>query len=302
MDEESKDVSAAGAKNLSITVVYDNNPCKQGLETDWGFSATITGTAETILFDTGGGQLLLDNMEKSAIEPDSVDVVVLSHIHGDHTGGLSSFLEKNPDVTIYLPVSFPKKFKDNAQDQGAKIIEVKPVRSQSGHKWPAWSNSPEGMPFGHNGVNESEQICENVYSTGQLGKMIKEQSLIIRTDKGLVVITGCAHPGIVNIINTVKNLMEDDIFLVMGGFHLEWATKGRIEKIISAFKQLGIRYVGPCHCSGHKARSLFEKHFGSNYINIGAGKVITLADLPRQAINGLPGRPSDGRGEAGSFQ
>jgi len=259
MNEQAKAVSTPGVKNLTITVVYDNNPYKQELETEWGFAAAITGTEKTILFDTGGGRLLLDNMQKLAIKPDSVDVVVLSHIHGDHTGGLSSFLEKNSDVTVYLPVSFPKKFKDNAGNSGAKIIEV----------------------------YESEQICENVYSTGQLGKLIKEQSLIIRTDKGLVVITGCAHPGIVNIVNTAKTLMrvpalrgpKDDILLVMGGFHLEWATKGKLEKIISAFKQLGVRYVGPCHCSGQKARSLFEKHFGSNYINIGAGKVITLADL-----------------------
>ncbi len=259
MNEQAKTVSTPGVKNLTITVTYDNNPYKQGLETEWGFAAFITGTEKTILFDTGGGRVLLDNMEKLAIKPDRVDVVVLSHIHGDHTGGLGSFLEKNSDVTIYLPKSFPKKFKDNARNSGAKIIEVK----------------------------ESLQICENVYSTGQLGKWIKEQSLIIRTDKGLVVITGCAHPGIVNIVNTAKALMrvpalrgpKDDILLVMGGFHLEWATKGRIEKIISAFKQLGVRYVGPCHCSGQKARSLFEKHFGSNYINIGAGKVITLADL-----------------------
>jgi metal-dependent hydrolase (beta-lactamase superfamily II) len=73
--------------------------------------------------------------------------------------------------------------------------------------------------------------------------------------------------------------MKDNILLVMGGFHLEWATKGRIEKIISAFKQLGVRCVGLCHGSGRKARSLFEKHFGSNYINIGVGKIITMADL-----------------------
>ncbi len=264
MNEQAKAVSTPGVKNLTITVVYDNNPYKQELETDWGFAAAITGTEKTILFDTGGGRLLLDNMQKLAIEPDSVDVVVLSHIHGDHTGGLSSFLEKNSNVIVYLPVSFPKKFKDNARNSGAKIIEVNPVRSKASIS---------------NGVNESLQICENVYSTGQLGKLIKEQSLIIRTDKGLVVITGCAHPGIVNIVNTAKTLMKDDILLVMGGFHLEWATKGRIEKIISAFKQLGVRYVGPCHCSGHKARSLFEKHFGSNYINIGAGKVITLTEL-----------------------
>ena len=259
MNEQAKAVSTPGVKNLTITVVYDNNPYKQELETEWGFAAFITGTEKTILFDTGGGRLLLDNMEKLAIKPANVDMVVLSHIHGDHTGGLSSFLEKNPNVTVYLPSVFPKKFKDNVRNSEAKIIEV----------------------------NETLQICENVYSTGQLGKLIKEQSLIIRTDKGLIIITGCAHPGIVNIVNTAKALMgvpalrgpKDDILLVMGGFHLEWATKGGIEKIISAFKQLGVRYVGPCHCSGQKARSLFEKHFSSNYINIGAGKIITLADL-----------------------
>ncbi|MCH7558557.1 MAG: MBL fold metallo-hydrolase [Planctomycetes bacterium] len=250
MNEQTKAVSAPGVKNLKITVTCDNNPYKEGLEAAWGFSAFITGTEKTILFDTGGHSLL-DNMEKLAIEPDRIDVVVLSHIHRDHTGGLGSFLEKNPNVTIYLPVSFPKKFKDNARDHGARIIEVK----------------------------ESMQICENVYSTGQLGRLIKEQSLIIRTDKGLIIVIGCAHPGIVNIVNKAKELIKDDILLVMGGFHLEWATKGRVEKIISAFKQLGVRCVGPCHCSGHKARSLFEKHFGSSYINTGAGKVITLADL-----------------------
>jgi len=65
----------------------------------------------------------------------------------------------------------------------------------------------------------------------------------------------------------------------MGGFHLEWATKTKIEKIISAFKQYGVRFVAPCHCTGEKGRYLFEKHFGENYINIGAGKVITLSDL-----------------------
>jgi len=73
--------------------------------------------------------------------------------------------------------------------------------------------------------------------------------------------------------------VKDDILLVMGGFHLEWAGKGKIETIISVFKQLGVRYVGLCHGSGDKARSLFEEYFGKNYIKIGAGKVITIDDL-----------------------
>jgi len=262
MNQDTEAISTPGAGDLTIKVVFDNNPYMEGpacpesmagrLGTAWGFSALITGTDKTILFDTGGdGSLLLSNMKKLAIEPNSIDVVVLSHIHGDHTGGLNSFLEKNPSVSVYLPESFPKKFKANVQKYGAQVVDV----------------------------NQPLDICENVYSTGQLGILIKEQALIIRTNAGLVVITGCAHPGIVKIVNTAKELIKDDILMVMGGFHLEWATRGKIEKIISAFKQYGVRYVAPCHCSGEKARSLFEKHFGKNYINIGAGKTIILADL-----------------------
>ena len=238
-------------QDISITVVYDNNPYKQGLETGWGFSALITGAEKTILFDSGRDRSLLSNMEKLAIDPDSIDIVILSHIHPDHTGGLPSLLEKNPKIGVYLPKSFPTKFKDNVQDSGAKMIEVEqPIK-----------------------------ICENVYSAGQPGKWIKEQSLIIQTDKGLILVTGCAHPGILKIVNAAKDLVKNDILLVMGGFHLEWASRGKIEKIISTFKKLNVRYVGLCHCSGEKSKGLFEKHFGRNYINIGAGKVITLADL-----------------------
>jgi len=252
MNQDTEAISTPGVNDLTIKVVFDNNPYMEGLGTAWGFSALITGTEKTILFDTGGdGSLLLSNMNKLAIEPNGIDVVILSHIHGDHTGGLNSFLEKNPIVSVYLPESFPNKFKANVQKYGAQVVEV----------------------------NQPLDICENVYSTGQLGILIKEQSLIIRTKAGLILITGCAHPGIVKIVNTAKELIKDDILIVMGGFHLEWATKTKIEKIISAFKQYGVRFVAPCHCTGEKARSLFEKHFGENYINIGAGKVITLSDL-----------------------
>ncbi len=252
MNEQAEPISTPGVNDLTITVVYDNNPYKEGIETAWGFSCLITGTEKTILFDTGGdGQLLLNNMKKLAIEPNTIDIVILSHIHGDHTGGLNSFLQKNPDVTVYLPESFPQKFKDDVKVHRAKIMDV----------------------------NQYSKICEDVYSTGQLGVWIKEQSLIIRTKKGLVIITGCAHPGIVKIVDVAKDIMKDDILLVMGGFHLEWVTKGKIERIISAFKQMGVRYVGPSHCTGEKARALFEKRFGSNYIKVGAGKVVTMEEL-----------------------
>ncbi len=236
---------------MHITVLYDNKAYKQGPEIGWGFSCLIGGAERTILFDTGPGSILPDNMEKLGIEPSRIDTVVLSHIHPDHTGGLEGFLEKNPDVTVYLPESFPKGFKEKVQGYGAKVV----------------------------GVGGPMEICANVHSTGQLGKRIKEQALIIRTEKGLIVITGCAHPGIVNIVNTAKDLVKEDILLVIGGFHLEWAGKSKIEKTISSFKRLGVRYAGPCHCTGEKARGLFEKHLGRNYIHVGAGKEIFLSDL-----------------------
>lgn len=253
MKEESQAASRPNIDGVIIKVVYDNYPYADGLQTAWGFSALISGTKKTILFDTGGnGSLLLDNMEKLAIDPSKIDVVVLSHIHGDHTGGLSHFLQRNPNSEVYVPKSFPKKSKENIQKCGAKLIEVK----------------------------EPLTICEDVYSTGQLGKLIKEQSIIVRTKAGLIVITGCAHPGILRMVDAATNSAEGNILLVMGGFHLEWATTGRIEKTISAFKQWHVQYVGPCHCCGHKARSLFEKCYGKNYINTGAGKVIAVAKLP----------------------
>jgi len=237
---------------MIITVVYDNHPFDNKLETGWGFSCLLSGFEKTILFDTGpDGPSLLRNMRKLAIAPESIDVVVLSHIHNDHTGGLESFLQKNPNVCIYLPKPFPEEFKDNIRACGAKMVEVE----------------------------QSLEICGDVYSTGWLGRRIKEQALAIRTKKGVIVITGCAHPGIVNIVNKAKDLLRGDIFLVMGGFHLEWSLAGNIEKSISAFRRLNVQYVAPCHCTSQKAKHLFDEHFSEKYIDIGAGKIITIADL-----------------------
>ncbi|MBE9546863.1 MAG: MBL fold metallo-hydrolase [Proteobacteria bacterium] len=238
--------------NVTILIVYDNNPYKDGLATAWGFSCVIRGLEKTILFDTGGdGSILLTNMRKLGIDPGEIDLVVLSHIHADHVGGLHSFLLKNHEVTVYLPKSFPGKFKDSVKKCGAKIVEVrKPLR-----------------------------ICEQVYSTGELGTWIKEQSLIIHTDKGLVVITGCAHPGIVEIVKKAKDLVKDEVLLVMGGFHLVGESTDKIEKSVSGFKKLGVRYVGPCHCSGDTARRLFKKKYSEDFVNVGAGRLITMEDL-----------------------
>lgn len=251
LSKDNESIATGGIENLVVTVIFDNNLFEQGLVTEWGFSAVISGAEKTILFDTGGSDILLSNMGKLNIRPESLNVVVLSHKHPDHTGGLMSLLGRRGNLSVYVPASFGKELKDGIHNFGVTVVEV----------------------------GEPVEICRDVYSTGQIGTLIKEQALVIRSEKGLVVIVGCAHPGIVKIVRAAKDLVKEEVLLVVGGFHLEWSSKSRIKKIISAFERLGVRYVAPTHCSGEKARGLFCERFGGNYIHAGAGKTIRVTDL-----------------------
>ena len=177
--------------------------------------------------------------------------MVLSHVHKDHTGGLTGLLQANPRVQVCLPAAFPARFKEVVRGYGATVVEI-------------------GGP---------QEVCQNVYTTGALGRRVKEQALVIRTQRGLVVLTGCAHPGIVQILKSVRRLHEEDILLVLGGFHLEWVTKWKVEAIIAAFRSHGVRYVAPTHCSSDKARQLFQQGYGPGCLDTGVGKTIALADL-----------------------
>jgi 7,8-dihydropterin-6-yl-methyl-4-(beta-D-ribofuranosyl)aminobenzene 5'-phosphate synthase len=247
MKPTGNEIISAAIGELRITVVYDNNPYKEGLTASWGFACVIEGAEKTILFDTGGNSaVLLNNMQQLGIDPKEIDVVVLSHIHGDHIGGLDGLLKANPDVTVYFPATFPMRFGGSLTYAGIKTVEV---------------NDPAG-------------ICKDVYSTGVLGSWMKEQSLIVSTDRGVIVITGCAHPGIVNILKTVKELNADNILLVMGGFHLGAIRKQQLEEIIVTFRKLGVQQVGPCHCTGELARQTFKQEYGKDFVDVGVGRLI----------------------------
>ncbi len=232
-----------------IIIIYDNNECENKLKSDWGFSCFVNFKGKTILFDTGGNSLiLLENMEKLRLNPKKINTIVLSHIHGDHTGGLHGILEINSNVTVYALKSFPKDFKEEIKSHGSEIIDV----------------------------NKSIKICSCVYSTGELGFWVREQGLIIKTKKGLIIITGCAHPGILNIIKKSKEIFDNEIYLVLGGFHLIGKSELEIKNIINNFKRFNVEKVMPCHCSGNKARDLFKEEYKNNFTPCGVGKVIKI--------------------------
>lgn len=229
---------------MTLTVVFDNNPFDPRLQAAWGFAAWLEYGDRTVLFDTGGsGALLLSNMAALGLDPRTIEIVVISHIHGDHTGGLGDLLVVNPDVDVYVPQAFPARFKDQVRSGGATVVEVSgPV-----------------------------EILPGLWSTGQMGTGLVEQGLVARTEEGLVVVTGCAHPGVDKMVARAKEAGRDEIALVVGGFHLGGASHRRIENIISEFQRLGVQTVAPCHCTGDKAREMFRQAYGEGFFSSGVG-------------------------------
>lgn len=234
---------------LRITVVYNNVPHSPGLATAWGLAAVLETGAHTLLFDTGGdGPTLLANLRRLGIDPGSIGAIVLSHIHGDHTGGLDDLLACRPDVTVYVPRSFPTAFCNAVERRGARVEKVGGAR----------------------------RLFANVYSTGEMGDGTREQALVIDTPTGLVVMTGCAHPGVVEVARTASAYLGKEIRLLMGGFHLLGRRSDANSATIEVLRKLGVRKVAPSHCTGDEAVAMFRATWGDDYLAGGCGAVIEM--------------------------
>jgi 7,8-dihydropterin-6-yl-methyl-4-(beta-D-ribofuranosyl)aminobenzene 5'-phosphate synthase len=185
---------------MIIATVYDNNTYDARLHTSWGFSCLVKLKDTPLLLDTGGdGAMLLSNMSILGLDLQEIDHVVLSRIHGDHTGGLAAILATGTKPVVYVPSSFPASFKDRVR-----------ARTQA------------------RAITDPTKILEGIYSTGELGSGIIKQSLVLDTLQGLVSITGCAHPGIVDIVTRVTEMHDGEVYLVIGGFHLRAKSRGGI--------------------------------------------------------------------------
>ncbi len=212
---------------MKATIVYDNTAYEKGLKTDWGFAALIeTEGVPKILFDTGGdGNILLNNMKKLNIDPVDIDEVFISHAHYDHTGGLSGFLTENDNVKVWAPPSF------RGVKRAKEVIYV----------------------------DEPRELHPGVYSTGELERI--EQSLCVKTENGIVIIAGCSHPKMEDILKTASQFGE--IYGIIGGLH------GTRPEFLSELK-----IICATHCTQQKKR--MKAVYPKTYKEGGAGRVIEI--------------------------
>ena len=217
----------------------------------WGLSIFID---DDILFDTfGKPNYVLKQLKRFKVDINKIKHIIISHDDWDHVAGLWKILERNRDVAVYVCPHFKPEIKTKIKQYGARLVEV------------------EGA------VN----IRDNIYLSGELtGKRkdctIPEQYLAIKASKGLVVLTGCAHPGIIEIVEHAKNVLGSDVHSLIGGFHLKDYTAEKAHDIVLKVKSLGVQQVIPFHCTGKVAQNLFSKEYKQDCIIPGEGQTIEI--------------------------
>ena len=249
-------VTPSDHHGISLSIVFDNYPCNPDLQSLWGFACLIEMAGQTILFDTGSnGRVLLQNMEKMGLDPASVETLFISHPHWDHIGGLDSVIELAPHLEIVAPDSLSKLYLRDLRGAVRKVSVI------------------DGMPT---------KVGENLYSIGVMGE-IGEQALVIDMGEGVIVVTGCAHPGIEKIATWAQEMLGKEILLLMGGFHLSDSDHDELERLGASLKSHGVRRLCPTHCTGDLAREMFTGTFGAFYLAGGVGRKVDWrpGELPR---------------------
>ncbi|HOO73842.1 MAG TPA: MBL fold metallo-hydrolase [Tepiditoga sp.] len=234
---------------LTITGIVDNYRCDTSYKRDWGFSALIRTKYNSILFDTGNNpEILENNLKIAAPDLSSIDYVFISHDDYDHTGGIE-YIAKNYSVGKFIiPNLENKSLYNRITDCKKDVMEI---------------TSPTSFDM-------------DIHSTGVMGDNKKEQSLIINTRLGNILIAGCSHMGAGTLANYVKDAFTDDIYLFIGGYHFyklyDDVLEEKIEEIIAAEPE----FLAPTHCSGEQTREYIKNRYENKYFEFGAGKIFEI--------------------------
>lgn len=276
---------------LKIKLLIEDTVYRSELLAEHGLALWIEYNEETFLFDTGQGKIILHNAGKLNVDLDSITKVFLSHGHCDHIGGLEKVLSVNSEVDVYgHPELFIPKYKYSNQtgelsEKGSKI---------------ARSDIKNFTP-----VTETVEVTEGVWITGEVPNRSEfekfnpdykrqinkrdadlitdefkdDQTVFFETSQGLVILLGCSHAGVVNILEYIKELTKGrKIHAIIGGMHLISATKRRIKKTVDYLATLDFDLLVPLHCTGFTAVKAMKEAFDKRVLIQQTGDELEIAD------------------------
>lgn len=280
-------------QKVSITVIVENTAQGHGLLGEHGLSFWIEIGSQRILFDAGQTDIVSHNAGLLGIDLSSMDAVVLSHGHYDHTGGLAAIARsktwhKEGVVACAHPQALEDKYARNANGTGRYIGMSGESRKALVESFELQTTQAPAEVTGGLMVTGSVPRVTDFEDVGgpffkdpecrQPDDLTDDQSAFLETSAGTVVILGCTHAGVVNTLRYIKQLVPNrPIHTVIGGTHLVNANKTRINKTVEALREIGIQRLFPLHCTGFQAAARLWKEFPDR---VRACPVGTRMELP----------------------
>ena len=279
--ENYRAASTSTAHTITITTLV-NNTMPRPLRSEHGLSFWIEYAGRNILFDTGQTDAIVHNAELLDIDLSKTDMIVLSHGHYDHTGGLKAVLGLALNADLYLHPDAPKVRYSHPLGKRPKNISMPSDTCDTMAEL-----FPKGRVFY---TGQPTRAAANIQVTGAIPRitdyedtggpfyldesrrqtdlLTDDQALLIETAKGLVVVLGCAHAGLINTLEYAGQLTGLPIYAVIGGMHLRDASENRIEKTMQALQKYNPEIVAPCHCTGDVAVKLLKDNHSYRFLDI----------------------------------
>jgi len=276
--------------SIQIITLSENTAGRVNLLAEWGLSILIEADSHRILLDTGQSFSAAYNAITLGIDLSRIDKIVFSHGHSDHTGGLLDILKivKDGVEVIAHPDIWAAKY----------VKQPEEAEKYAGVPFPKEAAETLGASF--NLTREPVWISENIVTSGEIPMITKyekidpvlyvkekgelkpdplwdDQALFLKSQKGLIIILGCAHRGIINTIRHAQKLTGlEPVYAVIGGTHLISASPERMDSTIAELLSFGIQRLGVSHCTGLPASAILAHTFGEAFFFNNAGTRINL--------------------------
>lgn len=283
------------AGRLKLTTIAENTSARVGLVGEWGLSILVEDGEHRFLLDTGAGQSTVANADALGVDLAAVDAIVLSHGHRDHTGGLLPVLQRigrEVRVVGHPRLWDPKYDRDRktGRYRYAGVPHAREALESAGARFelaagPTWL-TPDIVASGEEPMaTDFEAVWDRLFlrtGSGFVGDpMLDDQSLYIRSDLGLIVVLGCGHRGMINIIRHGLSLTgADRVYMVVGGTHLGPAPEPQVARTVESLQAMGVSWVGVSHCTGLAVASRLDRQLPGRFFFNNTGREITFPFAP----------------------